>query len=156
MSLCFLKIFLKLRYQLMRKNGPEGLASQCAKMGLWRSCLPHSLGPRSAVLLRTGGGRHPIEKSRSYHLTIFVITIKFNQFSFPYSYHCLYSFCHLSAFVSSQLSVNSLIYQAKEIELKDKTNTNWFVIVLCFQGQKQLQLHICINGIFCSTIVAFA
>ena len=103
----------------MRKNGPEGLASQCAKMGLWRSCLPHSLGPRSAVLLRTGGGRHPIEKSRSYHLTIFVITIKFDQFSFPYSYHCLYSFFHLSAFVSSQFSVNSLIYLAKEIELKD-------------------------------------
>ena len=72
------------------------------------------------------------------------------------SYHCLYSFCHLSAFVSSQLSVNSLIYQAKEIELKDKTYTNWFVIVPCFQGQTQLQLHICINGIFCSTIVAFA
>ena len=140
----------------MRKNGPEGLASQCAKMGLWRSWLPHSLGPRSAVLLRTGGGRHPIEKSRSYHLTIFVITIKFNQFSFPYSYHCLYSFCQLSAFVSSKFSVNSLIYQAKEIELKEKTYTNWFVIVLCFQGQKQLQLHICINGIFCSTIVAFA
>ena len=107
----------------MRKNGPKGLASQCAKMGLWRSCLPHSLGPRSAVLLRTGGGRHPIEKSRSYHLTIFVITIKFNQFSFPYSYHCLYSFCHLSSFVSSKFSVNSLIYQAKEIELKEKTYT---------------------------------
>ena len=103
----------------MRKNGPEGLASQCAKMGLWRSWLPHSLGPRSAVLLRTGGGRHPIEKSRSYHLTIFVITIKFNQFSFPYSYHRLYSFCHLSSFVSSKFSVNSLIYLAKEIELKD-------------------------------------
>ena len=137
----------------MRKNGPKGLASQCAKMGLWRSWLPHSLGPRSAVLLRTGGGRHPIEKSRSYHLTIFVIT--FDQFCIPYSYF-LYSFCHLSSFVSSKFSVNSLIYQAKEIELKEKTYTNWFVRVPCFQGQKQLQLHICINGIFCSTIVAFA